>query len=438
MDRSCRGADGEILITLTEDHPADGRLCAEAPPGALNAIVFRTSRSFFQPPDIVTQVLNFGLAAPIDIQLVGPRGNYEQNYKIAQKIRDRVAEIPGAVDAHLQQVPYTPEFQVNADRTLLSQLGLSQQQVASDLLVSLSSSGQAAPNFWLDPKSGVQYPLAVQTPQYMINSVDALASTPVTAASAKNPQLLGNVADVHHRLGPTNVTHYNIALSFDVLASVQGTDLGRVSTAINKVLDDIRPTFPRGTTVTVRGQVQTMNTSFQGLSFGLIFAVLLVYLLMVVNFQSWIDPLIILMGVPRGRCVVLFGCCSLRSTTINVPSLIGEIMCIGVASANSILLITFANDQRKLGQNAHDAAWSAGVTRLRPVIMTALAMIIGMLPMSLGLGEGGEQNAPLGRAVIGGLAAARSLPSSLCRSSTAPCAARPPQRAAGAARRNLR
>ena len=396
-------ADGEVLLTLTEDHLPTADYVRQLR-RTLND-KFPNLTFFFQPPDIVTQVLNFGLAAPIDIQLVGPRKNFEKNYKIAETIRDRLAEIPGAVDAHLQQVPYTPEFEVDADRTLLSQLGLSQQDVAGDLLVSLSSSGQAAPNFWLDPKSGVQYPLAVQTPQYMIDSVDALDSTPVTSARAKRPQLLGNVADVHHRLGPTNVTHYNIALSCDVLAGVQGTDLGSVSHEIDKLLDTIRPTLPRGTTVTVRGQVQTMNTSFRGLSYGLIFAVLLVYLLMVVNFQSWIDPLIILMALPGAICGIIW-MLFVTGTTINVPSLMGAIMCIGVATANSILLITFANDQRKLGQNAHDAAWTAGVTRLRPVIMTALAMMIGMLPMSLGLGEGGEQNAPLGRAVIGGLAVA--------------------------------
>ena len=396
-------ADGEILVTLAENHTPTADYVSKLRRALTDR--FPNLTFFFQPPDIVTQVLNFGLPAPIDVQLVGPRGNQAQNYKIAQQIRDRIAQIPGAVDAHLQQVPLTPEFQVNVDRTMLSQLGVSQQQVASDVLVSLSSSGTAAPNFWLDPKSGVQYPLAVQTPQYMINSVDALASTPVTTPAAKNPQLLGNVAEVHHRLGPTNVTHYNVALSYDVLAGVQGTDLGRVSRAIDALLAEIRPTLPRGTTVTVRGQVQTMNTSFQGLGFGLVFAVALVYLLMVVNFQSWIDPLIILMALPGALCGILW-MLFVTGTTINVPSLMGAIMCIGVATANSILLITFANDQRKLGHNPHDAAWAAGVTRLRPVIMTALAMIIGMLPMSLGLGEGGEQNAPLGRAVIGGLAVA--------------------------------
>jgi multidrug efflux pump subunit AcrB len=396
-------ADGEILITLDEEHPPTADYVRRLR-GVLRErfpdLVF-----FFQPPDIVTQVLNFGLPAPIDVQLVGPRANFAKNFEFAKRIRDRIAEIPGAVDAHLQQVPLTPELQVTADRTLLSQMGMSQREVAGDLLVSLSSSGQAAPNYWLDPKSGVQYLLAVQTPQYKIDSVDALNNTPVAAATTREPQLLGNVASVAHRLGPTNVTHYNIALSFDVLASVQDTDLGSVAAKIEQLLDEIRPELPRGTTVTIRGQVQSMTTSFRGLSYGLVFAVALVYLLMVVNFQSWIDPLIILMALPGAVCGILW-MLFVTQTTINVPSLMGAIMCIGVATANSILLVTFANDQRKLGKTAHDAAWAAGVTRLRPVVMTALAMIIGMLPMALGLGEGGEQNAPLGRAVIGGLIAA--------------------------------
>jgi len=396
-------ADGEILIRLSEHHA----------PTAMYVDKMRRSLTeeypdlifFFQPPDIATQILNFGLPAPIDVQLLGPRGNLLQNYELAKKLQQRIAEIPGAVDVHVHQVPLTPELSVQSDRTLLSQLGMTQRQLASDLLVSLSSNAQAAPNYWLDPKNGVQYPLAVQTPQVKINSISALNATPVTPQDSQTPQLLGNLAKIHHRLGPTNVTHYNIAVSFDVLANVQGTDLGRVSDAIEKLLVDIRPELPRGTTVVMRGQVQSMNSSFRGLAFGLVFAVLLVYLLLVVNFQSWLDPLIILMALPGALSGILW-MLYLTKTTINVPSLMGSIMCIGVATANSILLITFANDQRKEGKNAHDAAWAAGVTRLRPVIMTALAMIIGMLPMAIGLGEGAEQNAPLGRAVIGGLSVA--------------------------------
>lgn len=396
-------ADGEILIRLSEHHAPTAMYIDRLRRVLTND--FPDLTFFFQPPDIATQILNFGLPAPIDVQLVGPRGNLMQNYEIAKKLRQQISEIPGAVDVHVHQVPLTPELNIESDRTLLSQLGLTQRQVASDLLVSLSSNAQAAPNYWLDPKNGVQYTLAVQTPQVKIDSISALSNTPVTPPGADSPQLLGNLAQIRHGLGPTNVTHYNIAVSFDVLASVQGTDLGRVSRAIEKLISQIQPELPRGTMVRMRGQVESMNSSFHGLGFGLIFAVLLVYLLMVVNFQSWLDPLIILMALPGAICGILW-MLFLTETTINVPSLMGAIMCIGVATANSILLITFANDQRKLGKDAHDAAWAAGVTRLRPVLMTALAMIIGMLPMAIGLGEGAEQNAPLGRAVIGGLSMA--------------------------------
>ncbi|MBL9091414.1 MAG: efflux RND transporter permease subunit [Planctomycetaceae bacterium] len=394
-------ADGELLITLTHGHAPTNDYIAKLRE-ELNRR-FPDLTFFFQPPDIVTQVLNFGLSAPIDVQIAGPRKNYEENYRVARDIAARMATIPGVVDIHLQQVPRTPELQVEADRTMMSQLGLSERDVSSDLLVSLSSSMQAAPNYWLDPKSGVQYPLVVQAPQRKINSVESIDALPIVQDGGdRQVQMLGNLAKVNRAFGPTNVTHYNIAQSFDVLAGVQGTDLGSVSTAIESVLAEIRSTLPRGSTVQIRGQVESMNSSFRALSYGLVFAVVLVYLLLVVNFQSWTDPLIILMALPGAVCGILW-MLFVTHTTINVPSLMGAIMCIGVATANSILLVTFANDQRALGKSAHDAAWAAGVVRLRPVLMTALAMILGMLPMSLGLGEGGEQNAPLARAVIGGL-----------------------------------
>ena len=393
-------ADGEVLITLNEDHhPTAGyvkQIRAELADKMPEVTVY------FQPPDISTQVLNFGLPAPIDIQIAGPRRNLPENLVIARTIRDKVNAIPGAVDAHLQQVPDAPELQMTVDRTLASQQGVSQRDVASDLLVSLSSSGQAAPNYWLDPKSGVQYVLAVQTPQFKADSVSTLNNTPVTVGTQLNPQLLGNLATMTRSVTPVNVTHYSVATTYDVLAGVQDQDLGRVATAVDRVIEEIKPTLPRGSTITLRGQVQSMRTSFRGLAFGLIFAVLLVYLLLVVNFQSWSDPFVILMALPGALSGILWMLFA-TSTTISVPSLMGAIMSIGTATANSILLVTFANDQRDEGQSAMDAAWIAGVTRLRPVLMTALAMILGMLPMSLGLGEGGEQNAPLGRAVIGGL-----------------------------------
>ncbi|WP_437191196.1 efflux RND transporter permease subunit [Planctomicrobium sp. SH527] len=393
-------ADGEVLISLSKHHaPTAGYI--ELIRDSLNE-EFPELTFFFQPPDITTQILNFGLPAPIDVQLVGPRRNMMANYEIAKKLREEISQIPGAVDVYVHQVPLTPRIEVQSDRTLMSQLGLSQRQMASDLLVSLASTATAAPSYWLDPRNGVQYTVAVQTPQVKMDSVDALFNTPVTPADATSPQLLGNLVDVKRGVGPTNVTHYNIAVSFDVLAGVHGTDLARVSDEIYKIVERYRPDLPRGTSITVRGQVESMNSSFSGLAFGLIFAVVLVYLLMVVNFQSWTDPFIILMALPGAVSGILW-MLFLTGTTINVPSLMGAIMCIGVATANSILLVTFANDQRKLGQSALDAAWAAGVTRLRPVLMTALAMVIGMLPMAIGIGEGGEQNAPLGRAVIGGL-----------------------------------
>jgi len=396
-------AEGEVLISLSEDHAPTAdyvkRLRRELP-SEFPELVF-----FFQPPDMVTQVLNFGLPAPIDVQIVGPSRNKEKNYALARQLRDEIAAVPGAVDVHLQQVIDAPVLKVDVDRTLAGEMGLTQRDVANNTLVSLSSSGQTSPNFWLDPAQGVQYGVAVQTPQYKIDSVEALANTPVQGPTATTPQLLGNVATVGRATSPSNITHYNFAPTFDVLAGVQDADLGSVADAVDRVIERARPTLPRGTQIVVRGQVESMKSSFKNLAYGLVFAVVLVYLLMVVNFQSWIDPLIIMMALPgalAGIVWMLFA----TGTSISVPSLMGAIMSIGVATANSILLITFANDQRRAGQDARGAAFAAGVTRLRPVLMTAAAMIIGMLPMAVGLGEGGEQNAPLGRAVIGGLAVA--------------------------------
>ena len=394
-------ADGEILIALDPENHGSTPEYVKRLRERLKR-VFPEVTFFFLAPDISTQVLNFGVSAPIDVQLVGTRATFDQNMAIGKTIRDRIAQIPGAVDVHVHQVVGTPELRVDVDRTVADQAGLSQREVASSLLVSLSSSGQTAPNYWLDTAKGVQYPLAVQTPQYRVDSVQALANTPVGGGAAGDPGLLASYARISRGVAPTNVTHYNVAPTVDVLANVEGTDLGSVAARIDTIVNEIRPTLPRGSTIVVRGQVESMNSSFRGLGYGLVFAVALVYLLMVVNFQSWLDPMIILMALPgalSGIIWMLF----VTGTTLSVPSLMGAIMSIGVATANSILLITFANDQRKRGLSAHDAALAAGMTRLRPVVMTALAMVIGMLPMSLGLGEGGEQNAPLGRAVIGGL-----------------------------------
>jgi CzcA family heavy metal efflux pump len=391
-------ADGEILVALRKDHGPTAEYVRRI--RATLTHRYPETTFFFLAPDISTQVLNFGLPAPIDVQIVGSAGHDEQTYAVAQKLADRLGKIPGAVDIHLAQVPSVPQLHVNIDRTMASQAGLTERDVASDLLVSLSSSGQVSPAYWLD-KRGVQYLVAVQTPNYRLDSIDAVYGTPIST-NGGTPQLLSNVAAITRGSGPANITHFNVKRTYDVQANVDGIDLGSVATGVNRAIDELRPQFPRGTTVTVKGQVESMQSSFRGLAFGLLFSVLLVYLLMVVNFQSWLDPFVILMALPgalSGIAWMLF----LSRTTLSVPAQMGSIMCVGVATANSILVVTFANDLRKLGRDARDAALAAGMTRLRPVLMTAAAMIIGMLPMSLGLGEGGEQNAPLGRAVIGGL-----------------------------------
>jgi multidrug efflux pump subunit AcrB len=390
-------ADGEILVSLKEKHgPTQKyieRLRSELT-SRFPDLIF-----FYQPADIVTQVLNFGLPAPIDIQIVGRDPILVD---LAHEIRTRVAAIPGAIDVHLSQVVDVPELFVNIDRNKAQEVGLAQRDVAGDVLISLSSSFQTAPNFWLDPQNGVSYGVMVMTPQYKIPSIEALGRTPVTSANAAEPQLLNNLSTVQRTESAGVISHYNVQPTLDILASVQDRDLAGVAHEIDKVLDDIKPKLPHGSFITVRGQVETMRASFLGLSIGLVFAAILVYLLIAVNFQSWLDPFIIVAALPGALSGILW-MLFLTQTTVSVPAMMGAIMTVGVATANSILLINFAGDQRDLGKSAVEAALEAGYTRLRPVIMTAAAMIIGMLPMSLGLGEGGEQNAPLGRAVIGGL-----------------------------------
>jgi multidrug efflux pump subunit AcrB len=393
-------SDGQILIALKEDHKPTADYVRKI--RAKLHQDYPESTIFFLAPDISTQVLNFGLAAPIDVQIVGAPGKESDTLAVARKIMAQMRNIPGAADVHLAQVLAKPELRIDVDRTMASMAGLTQKDVASDLLVSLSSSTQVAPSYWLDTKRGVQYTVAVQTPQYENNSFDAVDRTPLSTAGDAGPQLLSNVAAISRTFGPANITHFNASRTYDVQANVDGTDLGSVSKAVSKIVDSLRPGMPRGTTVKIKGQVESMESSFAGLGYGLIFSVVLVYLLMVVNFQSWLDPLVILMALP-GAIAGIVWLLFLSHTTLSVPALMGSIMCVGVATANSILVVTFANDQRKVGRDAKHAALAAGMTRLRPVMMTALAMIIGMLPMSLGLGEGGEQNAPLGRAVIGGL-----------------------------------
>jgi multidrug efflux pump subunit AcrB len=354
---------------------------------------------FFTPANITNQILDFGLPAPIDLQVLG-RG--KGNYDIAYKLLQQVQAIPGVVDAHIHQQVAYPTMQVNVDRSKARQIGLTQQDVAQSTLISLTGTGQTAPNEWLNPTNGVNYQVVVQTPIYRLDSLQALSRTPVTSPNGSSSQLLGNLANFEREETPIVVTHYNIQPVFDIYADVDQRDLGGVSSEINKIMKQTRDQLPTGTTLELRGEVQTMTQSFVRLGLGMIFAIGLVYLLMAVNFQSWLDPLIILSALPAAFAGILW-MLFVTQTTFSVPSLMGAIMTIGVATANSILMVVFANDERTAGKNQFDAALEAGHTRLRPVCMTALAMIIGMMPMALALGEGGEQNAPLGRAVIGGL-----------------------------------
>jgi multidrug efflux pump subunit AcrB len=313
--------------------------------------------------------------------------------------------VPGAVDVHVQQILDAPRIMVDTDRTVAQQVGLTVQDVANSLLISLTGSGTTTPNYWLNYKNGVSYQVVSQTPQYRVASLDELQRTPAAIAGQTSPQLLSNLADFHRTTTPLSLNHYNVQPIFDVYAGVQGTDLGSVSKQVTKIVEKYKSQIAKASSIVVRGQVQSMNQSFLDLGLGISFAVLLVYFLMVVNFQSWMDPLIILMALPGALAGILWALFVTR-TTISVPALMGCIMAIGVATSNSILMITFANEQRRPSFGGHDARFAAliaGRTRLRPVLMTALAMLLGMLPMSLGLGAGGEQNAPLGRAVIGGL-----------------------------------
>jgi multidrug efflux pump subunit AcrB len=424
--------DGEMLVSLKPGHKPTAdyvKTLRHKLKEAMPDYVF-----FTQPADIVGQILNFGLPSPIDVQVLGPAKNDKADYQVALKLVNRLRNVRGAVDVHIQQVVSYPTFFVDVDRTKADQIGLTERDVATDLLISLSGSFQTAPNYWLNPVNGVNYSIAVQTPQYKIDSLDALKQSPISAGKLPQPQLLENLAPIHRSDTAAVISHYNIKPVYDVCINVQGRDLGGVSDDVQKIVDqfhfapnanatpaspdnsftklyanffkpatpDPNSILPTGSQIMVRGQVASMKSAYTGLGVGIIFAIGLVYFLMVVNFQSWLDPFIIIMALPgalAGIVLMLF----LTNTPLSVPALMGAIMSIGVATANSILVVSFANEQRHGGRSAFDSALAAGHTRLRPVIMTALAMIIGMLPMSLGLGEGGEQNAPLGRAVIGGL-----------------------------------
>lgn len=393
--------DGEILLSLHEGHRPTAefisRLRAELPrrfPGV---------EFFFQPADIITQILNFGLPAAIDVQLSG--NNIAGNAALAGELARAIRRVPGAVDVHVHQKLDNPTLELQVDRSRLQQLGLNVANVGQNLLIALSGSSQTAPAFWLNPQNGVVYNVAVQAPQYRVDSLDALLNIPVAAgasAPGATPQLLGNLAEARPGQSLPIVSRYNITPVIDLYVSVQGTDLASVARQVNAEVEKIRPRLPRGSQIAVRGQVETMQSSFAGLLTGLAMAIVLVYLLIVVNFQSWIDAAIIIAALPAalaGIAWMLF----ITGTTLSVPALTGAIMTVGVATANSILLVDFARQRRADGIPILAAALEGGATRIRPVLMTALAMIIGMIPMALGIGEGGEQNAPLGRAVIGGL-----------------------------------
>lgn len=395
--------DAEIQIALNPDHGPTSdyidQLRLELP------ALFPGVEIYFQPADIITQILNFGQPAAIDVKFSG--ANIKENYRLASELQAKIKKIHGAVDVHILQRIDQPTKNLVMDRDQLLQLGISPINVAQNMLVSLSGSFQTAPAFWLDPKNGVVYNIAVQTPQYQVDSLDTLLSTPVSSGVSSNSepaknQILGNLVNVVPNHQQALASHYNITPSVDLFVSVSGRDLGSVGTEVSEAVESIRGKLPKGTSVNLRGQVETMKTSFIGLGVGLAMAIVLVYLLIVVNFQSWLDPFIIITALPAalaGIAWMLF----LTGTALSVPALTGAIMTMGVATANSILVISFARQRLLEGEPPLSAALEAGMTRLRPVMMTALAMIIGMLPMALGFGEGGEQNAPLGRATIGGL-----------------------------------
>jgi multidrug efflux pump subunit AcrB len=394
-------SDADIMVSLTPKHEPTERYVHDlrlrlndAFPGTLFS---------FLPADIVTQILNFGLPSPIDVQVVGR--DLEANRLFASRLVARLAQVPGLVDLRVHQPFNQPSLSLDVDRTRAAETGFTQRDVANNLLISLSGSSQTTPTLWLNPGTGVTYQVATQTPQYDVDSLQEIGNIPVTGSTNQPPQVLEALASVKREARMAAVTHYNVQPIIDIFGAVQGRDLGGVSREMNAILDDMQKALPRGSRTVLRGQVETMTSSFIGLLGGLALAIVLVYLLIVVNFQSWLDPFIIISALPAALAGIVW-MLFLTRTTFSVPSLTGAIMCIGVATANSILVVSFAKDRLADGASAAAAAVEAGFTRFRPVLMTALAMIIGMVPMALGLAEGGEQNAPLGRAVIGGLSLA--------------------------------
>jgi multidrug efflux pump subunit AcrB len=393
-------ADGDIMVSLREGHrptPEYERRLRLSLNRDFPGVTF-----YFLPADIVSQTLNFGLPAPFDIQLLGR--DLADNHKIADDIADKIRHVRGALDVRVQQPSDLPRFEFAIDRTKASELGLAEQDIANSVLLNLNGSTQVRPNFWLDSYVGVQYLLNVRVPEYRMTSLSDLNSMPVTAGQAGlgNEQLLANLAAFTRTNSQPIYSHYNLVPVVDVFGGVGNRDLGGVLKDIDPILAQAQKALPRGSTIRMRGQAETMRSSFLGLSVGLVMAIALIYLLLVVNFQSWLDPFIILTALTGALAGVVWGL-YLTATTLSVPAMMGAIMCLGVATANSVLVVTFAREHLQEGMTPLNAAWEAGVGRLRPVLMTAMAMIIGMVPMALGMGDGGEQNAPLGRAVIGGL-----------------------------------
>ncbi|MEY4966419.1 MAG: hypothetical protein RL274_2002 [Pseudomonadota bacterium] len=390
--------DADIFISLNKNHRPTAnyvRIMREKLPRLFPQVTFS-----FPPPDITSQILNFGAPAPLDVQISGNR--LEETEAFGFRILREIRKIPGLVDARMQQSSNMPQLKVEADRSRMSQVGLTERDVTNALATSLAGTSQSAPNFWLNPKNGVSYNMTAQTPEYQLDTLAALQNLPVTGGAGTTPQVLGGLVKISRAQGNSVVSHYNIQSTIDLYATTQDRDLGSVAAEVQKVIDANKQHLPRGATVTLRGQITTMNTAFTGLSYGLLAAVVLIYLLIVVNFQSWTDPFVIITALPAALAGIVWMLFA-TGTTLSVPALTGAIMCMGVATANSILVISFAREKLAEHGDAVRAAMEAGFTRFRPVCMTALAMIIGMAPMALGLGEGGEQNAPLGRAVIGGL-----------------------------------
>ena len=390
--------DADIFISLNKNHSPTAnyvRIMREKLPRLFPQVTFS-----FPPPDITSQILNFGAPAPLDVQISGNK--LEETEAFGFRILREIRKIPGLVDARMQQSSNMPQLKVEADRSRMSQMGLTERDVTNALATSLAGTSQSAPNFWLNPKNGVSYSMTAQTPEYQLDTLAALQNLPVTGSAGTTPQVLGGLVKISRAQGNSVVSHYNIQSTIDLYATTQDRDLSSVAAEVQKVIDANKQHLPRGATVTLRGQIQTMNTAFTGLSYGLLVAVVLIYLLIVVNFQSWTDPFVIITALPAALAGIVWMLFA-TGTTLSVPALTGAIMCMGVATANSILVISFAREKLAEHGDAVRAAMEAGFTRFRPVCMTALAMIIGMAPMALGLGEGGEQNAPLGRAVIGGL-----------------------------------